>query len=177
MSGAARGDTAGRRINFGVKPQTASGATRSWRSCATSSRETAAKSPTAALVTRREQTEIKRRRIGPDQQLCCRDKRSQTQFLEASKRDYTAGWASSAGNVLAGPEGRKTSRRMCVSSLLRIASAMDSPDCIPNFHRRFLGCFHKRCARFRNFVCDDYNPRPQILRHPRIREQRPRTSI
>jgi len=139
--------------------------------------ETAAKSPTAELVTWREQIEIKRRRIDPDQQLCCRDKRSQTQFLEANERDYRAGRASGAGNVLAGREGRKTSGRMHVSSLLRIASETDDWDCIPILRRRFPDNFREIGPRFDSFLCEDFNPRPQILRRPRIRTRCPRTSI
>ena len=139
--------------------------------------ETAAKSPTAELVTWREQNEIKRRRTGPDQQLCCRDKRSQTQFLEANKRDHRAGRASSAGNVLVGPGGRKTSGRMRVSSLLRIASETSHCNCIPILRRRFPDNFREICPRFDNSVCEDFNPRPRILRRPRIRCRRSRTSI
>ncbi len=139
--------------------------------------ETAAKSPTAELVTWREQIEIKRRRIDPDQQLCCRDKRSQTQFLEASERDYTAGRASGAGNVLAGPWGRKTSGRMHVSALLRIASEIDDSNCIPSLRQCFADRFREICPRFDKFVCEDFNPRPHVLRPPHIRMRHPRTSI
>jgi hypothetical protein len=53
--------------------------------------ETAATSPTAALATQYKNVEMTRRTSGPDQQLCLRDNRSQTQFSGAGTRDDWGG--------------------------------------------------------------------------------------